>query len=68
MSAACTFCDDTGSLSKDVGGHLDCPHCSIADERVEFERWVMANMPAVNLIQAWLIYQHGKAASSGQHQ
>lgn len=63
MSAACTFCDDTGSLSKDVGGHLDCPHCAIADERVEFERWVMANMPRVNLIHAWLIYQHGKKAA-----
>lgn len=35
----CTFCNDTGSLSKDVCGFLDCTHCPAASERVDLERW-----------------------------
>jgi hypothetical protein len=35
----CTFCDDTGSLSKHVTGHLDCPYCDAAGQRADLEAW-----------------------------
>lgn len=35
----CEFCSDTGSLSKDVGGFLDCPYCDTPYERGDLETW-----------------------------
>lgn len=65
---SCEHCNDTGSLSKRLSGHLDCPHCDIADERMRLEAWARRTSPGVHQIDAWLIYQHGKAAAAGQQQ
>lgn len=58
----CSQCNDTGSLSKNLWGDLDCPHCDIADERVAVEKWVRQHTCA-DTVDAWLIYQRGKAAA-----
>lgn len=63
MSAACQFCDDTGSLSKQLIGYLDCTHCDVAGERVNFEaRAAHAKLLGGGVIDAWQLYQMGKAA------
>lgn len=60
----CAACADTGSLSKNLHGFLDCPHCSAAAERAALvqsaREWVRENDPIVCL---WLAYQQGKAAA-----
>ncbi len=38
----CTHCNDTGSLSKSLDGYTDCGYCDIASQRVELERWYIA--------------------------
>jgi len=63
----CTQCNDTGSLSKDIDGHLDCPHCDVAIERAGLEQWAGRQRLDCGLAAMWAIYQHGKAAA-GQHQ
>lgn len=66
---SCAACNDTGSLSKELHGLLDCPHCSVASERVQLAArahdWVRENDPIVCL---WLAYQQGKAAVASQNQ
>lgn len=64
----CSACNDTGSLSKDVDGMLDCPHCDVARERVRLNVWdfkFMAKHPMESAL--WLAFQRGRA-SAGQHQ
>lgn len=63
----CTHCNDTGSLSKDLDGYLDCGHCTVAQERDALERWVLRNAKHCDdFSAAWLIFQHGKAAQASQ--
>lgn len=61
----CGTCDDTGSLSRNVEGLLDCTHCDVAHTRVFLEAWCRTYIPkgASQSTAAWLIYQHGKAAA-----
>lgn len=66
MSAACQFCNDTGSLSKDVYGYRDCVHCDTAKERNELDKWIRQNDFDAAGAQGWLIYQHGKASALEQ--
>lgn len=60
---SCTRCDDTGSLSKNPYGHLDCPHCEASTERAALDGWMRDNAFRVDAADAWAIYQHGKAAA-----
>lgn len=63
MSAACQCCGDTGSLSKTLEGDLDCVHCDVAGERVNFEAWTAhAQLLDGGVIDAWKLYQMGKSA------
>ncbi len=69
----CDHCNDTGSLSKDIGGYLDCTHCHTASEREHLDNWIREQrhegvMEHVGRIDAWLIYQRGKAAAAGHSQ
>lgn len=60
----CDRCDDTGSLSKDIDGFLDCPFCDASGERAELEKWVLTQgIAGGGLASAWVIYQHGKTAA-----
>ena len=59
----CVHCDDTGSLSKDLHGYLDCARCGVADERAALGNWLLDNAQNCDDVSAWLIYQHGKAAA-----
>jgi hypothetical protein len=54
----CVFCNDTGSLSKNLHGSLDCAHCDTAAERVMVEHWARKNTPCVHAVDAWLLHQH----------
>jgi hypothetical protein len=60
----CAHCNDTGSLTKQLWGYLDCPHCSAAQERTDAVIWAQCVTPDVDPIDAWLIYQHGKTAAA----
>lgn len=55
----CQHCNDTGSLSRDLHGYLDCTHCDVAAERVMVEHWASAHAPNCDPVDAWLIHQHG---------
>lgn len=60
----CDRCDDTGSLSKDMHGYLDCPFCDVSDERASLGLWLSENHPTCDdCVTAWAIYQHGKTAA-----
>jgi hypothetical protein len=58
----CARCDDTGSLSKNDWGHLDCVHCDVAEERMRVESWARRATPHASPVDVWKIYQRGKAA------
>ncbi len=61
----CAHCNDTGSLSKDLDGDLDCIHCDIAQERAGLEAWAARTRLLYGSESSlWLIYQHGKAAGA----
>jgi hypothetical protein len=61
----CSHCNDTGSLTKDLDGYLDCTHCDIAEQRTELEQWVVKHAKHCDdFTAAWLIFQHGKAAAA----
>lgn len=63
MTAACIHCNNTGSLSKDLAGHLDCAHCTVANERAELEKWAKENRVSyVTETDLWMIFQHGRQA------
>lgn len=62
---SCAHCDNTGSLSKDLDGDLDCAHCDVATERTLLEAWAKKNQVKYSFeSDLWLIYQHGKQAVS----
>jgi hypothetical protein len=62
VTAACIHCNDTGSLSKDLAGHLDCAHCTVANERAELEKWAKENRVSyVTETDLWLIFQHARS-------
>lgn len=64
----CGHCNDTGSLSKDLEGHLDCGYCNVAAERVALEDWAARTRLLYGTESSlWLIYQHGKAAAAAGH-
>jgi hypothetical protein len=60
----CVHCNDTGSLSKNIIGYLDCPYCDTAVERARVEAWARRAAPGTGLVDLWTIYQHGKAAGA----
>ena len=61
----CAHCADTGSLSKDLSGYLDCIHCGAAEERAALERWaVRRDIGIWDSHSLWTIFQHGKAAAA----
>lgn len=61
----CARCDDTGSLSKDLDGELDCAHCDVATERVALEAWARKEgVQYGSETSIWQVYQHGKAAAT----
>lgn len=62
---SCLHCFDTGSLSKDLDGLLDCPRCDVAAERAVLEAWAAAQRLHCDLRSLWVIYRHGKAAAAG---
>jgi hypothetical protein len=65
----CIHCADTGSLSKDLEGDLDCPYCDVAIERVALEDWAARTRLLYGSESSlWLIYQYGKAAAASQNQ
>lgn len=59
----CWECGDTGSLSKNIDGQLDCGHCGVATKRAALNEWCRKNIEygASKSAAAWLIYQHGHA-------
>ena len=57
----CAHCNDTGSLSKSLLGHLDCTRCEAAGERAVLEHWVRTEQLLCPPTDAWRIYRHGKA-------
>lgn len=60
----CPNCNDTGSRSKDLEGHLDCVFCGVAEERAAVEAWAAKNRVLYGTESSlWLIYQHGKATA-----
>ena len=59
----CAHCNDTGSLSKNLHGYMDCAYCGVAEERVQVNIWADRTAPTVDQVDAWLIYQHGKTAA-----
>ena len=63
----CGYCNDTGSLSKQAWGQLDCGHCDVALERMRVEAWARRAAPATSAIDVWTIYQFGKAAGAAEH-
>ena len=58
----CGHCNDTGSLSKSVHGHLDCPHCDATEERLALEDWATPFRHHDISALLWLVYQRGKQA------
>jgi hypothetical protein len=61
----CEFCNDTGSLSKEAWGHLDCTRCDAAIERVKLEVWAKkCGLDTYDTAGLWTIYQHGKQAGA----
>lgn len=63
MNVQCTHCNDTGSLSKDIEGQMDCVYCDVAGERAGLEIWALRNGIRAGIADLWLIYQHGKDAA-----
>lgn len=65
----CTHCSDTGSLSKDVGGFLDCPHCPAAGDRLLLEHWykTLAKPQQLDLMDVlWLAIQRDRQINQGE--
>lgn len=69
----CAHCRDTGSLSRDPYGQLDCGHCTVASERTTLNTWatqegILRWSDGVGTWHLWLIYQHGYAAGFTESQ
>jgi hypothetical protein len=57
----CDHCADTGSLSKNVTGYLDCPHCLAAQQRTELEAWFHSVRNQYDVLDLlWLAFQRGQ--------
>lgn len=65
----CTHCDDTGSLSKNLEGDLDCVYCGAALERVGLNAWCRNNIPrgTSQAGAAWLIYRKAQELANDGH-
>lgn len=61
---SCPLCNDTGSLSRDLHGYLDCARCGVADERAALEAWARKQGMRCDVADLWRVYQHGKQAAS----
>lgn len=65
MTHKCDRCEDTGSLSKELAGMLDCASCPVANERAALEKWAKENKVSyVTETDLWLIYSYGKLVAS----
>lgn len=64
----CQHCNNTGSLSKDIDGHLDCGHCDTARERADLNAWAAAHLKHVSSASAerWALYLYGQAAAAAR--
>lgn len=65
----CPKCYDTGSLSREFDGVLDCVSCGIADERAALDLWArraLKDAPSAST-ERWMIYQRGKQAAQGEN-
>lgn len=68
----CRFCNDTGSTEKTLWGYFDCGHCDTAEQRMKLDKWITqlynrGDLQAcISSADAWLIFQHGKAAAAAQ--
>lgn len=62
----CVHCNDTGSLSKDIDGFLDCTHCDVAAERVMVEHWAREHAPDCPSWDLWPIYLQGRKAANAR--
>jgi hypothetical protein len=58
MSTACKFCDDTGSLSKDLYGSLDCAMCDVADQRARLNAQ-LSTLDLTGEVRDWAIFKAG---------
>jgi hypothetical protein len=57
----CSTCNDTGSISKDMAGNLDCTSCDAASERTEMGDF-LNTLPVMRHYEAaWLIHQRALA-------
>lgn len=66
---ACECCSDTGSMSKDVGGFLDCPYCDAAYERGDLETWYKTVAKPQNLVLLdvlWLAVLRERQINQGE--
>lgn len=62
----CSTCNDTGSTSKHMTGHLDCISCSAATDRVMLEAFI-EDLPAMGeRDKAWVIHQRALAMAPKQ--
>jgi hypothetical protein len=59
MTIKCTYCNDTGSSSRTLSGHLDCGYCDVAVERAQFEAIVDRSSLNIRAL-LWTTYQMGK--------
>lgn len=64
---SCLKCDDTGSLSTDPYGPLDCASCHIATERAALNAWatqagILRWNDGVGTWHLWLIHRHAVPA------
>lgn len=57
----CSHCNNTGSLSKELAGYLDCTNCGTADKRVELnESLRLSGMKGTEIeVAAYCGYQVG---------
>lgn len=56
----CRHCENTGSLSKTLGGHLDCASCPIAEQRLALAEQLDKIAPEPGPARDWAAYQLGR--------
>lgn len=56
----CTHCEGSGSLSKELGGELDCAHCDAAVKRAALNNELKDMDPADHRGRAWVAFQLGR--------
>lgn len=62
----CSTCNDTGSTSKHMNGHMDCTSCDAATERAALEAFI-EKMPAMDDHElTWAIHQRALAMAPKQ--